>query len=103
MQQTPLLEQLDWFFTTVNWTTTFPNTLSLPLAKTTSDHVPCKVSIGTSIPRSNIFRFENFWPQCTSYAQVVEEAWNGTALGNQVDILRGLDAKFRQTTQALKR
>jgi hypothetical protein len=51
MQQTPLLEQLDWFFTTVNWTTTFPNTLALPLAKTTSDHVPCKVSIGTSIPR----------------------------------------------------
>jgi len=33
MQQSPLLEQLDWFFTTVNWTTTFPNTLALPLAK----------------------------------------------------------------------
>jgi hypothetical protein len=36
MQQNPLLEQLDWFFTSVNWTHSFPNTLVLPLAKITS-------------------------------------------------------------------
>ena len=27
MQNDPLLEQLDWFFTSVNWTTSFLNTL----------------------------------------------------------------------------
>jgi hypothetical protein len=63
MQQNPLLEQLDWFFTSVNWTLAFPNTMVLPLAKVTSDHIPCKIVIGTSIPKSNIFSFENVWPE----------------------------------------
>ena len=42
MQQNPLLEQLDWFFTSVNWTTSYPNTEVLPVAKPISDHIPCK-------------------------------------------------------------
>jgi hypothetical protein len=33
MQQDPLLEQLDWFFTSVNWTLDFSNTMVLPMAK----------------------------------------------------------------------
>jgi len=40
MQQDPLLEQLDWFFTSINWTRYYPNTLVLPLAKIASDHIP---------------------------------------------------------------
>lgn len=76
MQQTPLLEQLDWFFTTVEWTTSFPDTLALPLAKTTSDHIPCKISIGTTIPKSNIFRFENYWPEHPGFFDVVQAAWS---------------------------
>ena len=60
MQSDPLLEQLDWFFTSPNWTLDFPNTEVLPLAKITSDHIPCKIIISTQIPRSNVFRFENF-------------------------------------------
>ena len=51
MQQNPLLEHLDWFFTLVNWTTIYPNTEVLPMAKPISDHIPCKVMIGTSIPK----------------------------------------------------
>ena len=47
MQTEPLLEQIDWFFTSVAWTADHPNTLVLPLARTTSDHVPCVVSIAT--------------------------------------------------------
>jgi hypothetical protein len=45
----------------------FPMTMVLPLAKTNSDHLPCKVRIGTNVPKVNIFRFENFWfnhPNC---------------------------------------
>ena len=60
MQQDPLLEQLDWFFTSANWTLDYPNSLVLPLAKITSDHIHCKLLIGTSIPKANIFIFENF-------------------------------------------
>ena len=59
MQSDPLLEQLDWFFTSVNWTHAYPNT---PLAKITSDHIPCKIVVSTNIPKTNLFRFENFWP-----------------------------------------
>ena len=63
MQTNPLLEQLDWFFTSPNWTLAFPNTEVLPLAKITSDHIPCRISISTKIPKSNVFRFENFWAE----------------------------------------
>jgi hypothetical protein len=62
MQSDPLLEQLDWFFTSVNWTHAYPNTMVLPLAKITSDHIPCKIVVSTNIPKTNLFRFENFWP-----------------------------------------
>lgn len=43
MQNSPLLEQLDWFFTTVSWTASYPSTLVKPLARSISDHVPCVV------------------------------------------------------------
>ena len=45
MQDFPLLEQLDWFFTSASWIDQYPNTQVNPLAKTASDHVPCVVSI----------------------------------------------------------
>jgi hypothetical protein len=32
MQQDPLLEQLDWCFTSTNWISDFPNTMMIPLA-----------------------------------------------------------------------
>jgi endonuclease/exonuclease/phosphatase family metal-dependent hydrolase len=60
MQSSPLLEQLDWVFTSSSWSSRFPMTVVIPLAKTTSDHLPCKIQIGTNIPKANIFRFENF-------------------------------------------
>ena len=75
MQLDPLLEQLDWFFTSINWTLDYPNSMITPLAKITSDHVPCKITIATSIPKSNIFRFENFWPQHPGFSEAVHEGW----------------------------
>ena len=50
MQNQPLLVQLDSFFTSCQWTLDFPNTLVNPLAKITSDHLPCVVQISTVIP-----------------------------------------------------
>lgn len=60
-QFAPLLEHLDWFFTSTNWTITYPTTFVYPLVLETSDHVPCVVSISTTIPRRIIFRLENYW------------------------------------------
>jgi hypothetical protein len=75
MQSDPLLEQLDWFFTLANWTVEYPSSEVLPMAKITSDHIPCKVSIGTKIPRSNIFRFENYWVDHAGFLQTVLCHW----------------------------
>lgn len=76
MQQNPLLEQLDWFFTSVNWTGEYTLTEVLPLARVTSDHVPCKIMINTSIPKSNLFRFENFWMEHSDFMGVVQDSWS---------------------------
>jgi hypothetical protein len=72
MQQDPLLEQLDWFFTSVKLTVDYPNTMVLPLAKITFDHIPCKITIGTVIPKSNIFRFENFLPEHLGFLDAIK-------------------------------
>ena len=60
MQQNPLLEQLNWVFTSLNWTASFPNTIVNPLGRPVSDHTPCSVVIQTTIPKSKIFRFETY-------------------------------------------
>jgi endonuclease/exonuclease/phosphatase family metal-dependent hydrolase len=52
MQSTPLLQRLDWFFTSHSWTSSFPDTIATPLAMTTSDHVPYVISNQSSIPRA---------------------------------------------------
>ena len=71
MQSQPLLEQIDWFFTLVAWTSDHPNTLVLPLARSTSDHVPCVVTIATAIPKARVFRFENYWVDLPSFHECV--------------------------------
>jgi hypothetical protein len=39
------------------WTTVYPNTTANPLAMTTSDHIPCVVSIEKKfLPKAYIFR-----------------------------------------------
>jgi hypothetical protein len=76
MQEQLLLEQLDWCFTSANWIMDYPNTLMLPLARTTSDHTPCVVQIRTSIPKVQIFRFENFWVDQPGFTEVVQMVWN---------------------------
>jgi len=62
-QRSPLLELLNWFFTSSSWTLTYPNTFVSPLVMETSDHSPCAITISTTIPKQHIFRFENFWLQ----------------------------------------
>uniref|UniRef100_A0A453JE43 Endonuclease/exonuclease/phosphatase domain-containing protein n=1 Tax=Aegilops tauschii subsp. strangulata TaxID=200361 RepID=A0A453JE43_AEGTS len=57
MQQAPLLDKLDWAFSSESWTLQYPNTLAIPLAKPISDHCPCVFKVGTAIPKSTIFRF----------------------------------------------
>lgn len=101
MQQDPLLEQLDWFFTSLNWITSYPNTMVLPLAKPISDHIPCKVVISTSIPKAHIFKFENFWPEHPGFFDVVKQVWN-TPMTRYQSSSRLISAKFKRLRYALR-
>ena len=75
MQSDPLLEQIDWFFTSSNWTSNYPNTTVGPLPKPVSDHTPCVISIESSVPKSKIFRFENFWISHPGFFELVRSTW----------------------------
>lgn len=100
MQENRLLEQLDWFFTSVNWTNAFPNTQVIPLAKITSDHIPCNVIIDNIIPKASIFRFENFWPDMQGFQEVVQFSWGHPS--NQPNAVANLSNKLKHLRYRLK-
>jgi hypothetical protein len=82
MQKTPLLEQLDWFFTSSNWILDYPNSMVLPLARKGSDHTPCIVNIDTDIPKAKLFRFENFWVDLPGFMECVKKSWSNPSHKN---------------------
>lgn len=75
MQLDPLLEKLDWIFTSSDWTTVYPNTLATPLARLTFDHIPINIQIGTQIPKAQMFRFEEFWLNFDGFLEMTESNW----------------------------
>lgn len=100
MQAAPLLQRLDWFFSSLSWTTSFPNTLAFPLAMTTSDHSPCVISFQTSIPKPQIFRFENKWLDMEGFLPLVEKAWTRSI--QYEDAAKRITAKFKAVRKDLK-
>ena len=100
MQINPLLEQLDWYFTSINWTLDYPNTEVLPLAKITSDHLPCLITIGTKIPKASVFRFENYWAERPDFLEVVQSCW--TSCRGKNDRAQNITAKLKSLRTKLK-
>ena len=100
MQSDPLLTQLDWFFTSSHWTLTYPNTSVTPLARPTSDHVPCVISIGTSIPKAQVFRFENYWTKMPGFLDVVNYIWSIHCPG---DAAKCISTKLKLLRKGLKK
>ena len=100
MQDVPLLERIDWCFTSELWTLAYPNTMAIPLARTTSNHVPIVIKIGTSIPKSKIFRFENFWLQHPQFKEVVKNIWEQQV--SETDSAKSISAKFKRLRKGLK-
>jgi hypothetical protein len=101
MQQNPLLEQIDWCFTSTNWISNYPNTLLIPLSRLTSDHTPCMVQIQTSIPKTQIFRFENFWIDQLDFLDVVQADWNTNVRASSS--ATRLSAKLKHLRRVLRR
>lgn len=99
MQDNPLLEQLDWVFISPAWSINFPFTQALALAKHISDHASLKIQIQTSVPRANVFRFENFWVKHDGFSQQVLNAWHSV---QNDDNALAISAKFKQLRRNLK-
>jgi hypothetical protein len=100
MQDNPLLEKLDWFFTSPAWTLSYPNTMALPLAMTTSDHVPCLIHIHNFMPKSTIFRFENWWMDNEGFLPLVESIWKQSI--HYADAAKRINAKMKILRKSLK-
>ena len=99
-QDQPLLEKLDWIFTSPHWTTIHPSTMATPLAKISSNHVPIKIQIDSNIPRSQIFRFEEYWTEFSGFIETVEKHWlNSTHFS---DSPKNLNSKFKSIKRGLK-
>lgn len=64
------------------------------LARNTSDHAPIKIQIATSIPKSNIFRFENYWIHQEGFFHLVANAWRD--IENINDQAKLIAAKFKR-------
>ena len=101
MQENPLLEQLDRFFTTSAWISIYPNTVVLPLAKTSSDHVPCVVSIDTTIPKARVFRFENYWVDMPGFMECVKRSWEAPVFSD-LSAAAIISRKFKRLRMDLK-
>lgn len=75
-QSPPLLERVDWFFTSSSWTIRYPKTLVKTLVMETSDHWPCIIKIDTKIPRGKVFRFENHWLETDDFIPILLQGWS---------------------------
>jgi exonuclease III len=100
MQDNALLEKLDWVFTSASWSLAFPDTKAFPLARPVSDHIPYAVQIGTELPHSSVFRFENYWVDFDGFHDTVLLHWETTPF--YCNAARTLNAKFKQLRRGLK-
>ena len=99
-QHPPLLERLDWFFSSQSWTLRYPLTIAHSLVMETSDHWPCVIKIKTFISKGGIFRFENCWMAHESFLPMVASCWNGSF--SQQDAAKLVTAKFKSLRCALR-
>ena len=68
---------------------------------TTSDHVPCVISIKTNIPKAKIFRFENYWMEYDDFLPLVESIWYQSIYYG--DAAKRISAKLKLLSGALKK
>lgn len=99
-QSPPLLERLDWFFTSSSWTTFYPDTSVSSLIMPTSDHWPCNITISTAIPKGQTFRFENFWLQHPSFLPTAQQGW--LAIPQQTNQAKFITAKFKNLRKVFR-
>lgn len=86
MQDQPLQQQLDWVFTSPSWSIRYHTPRCI------SDHAPCVIKVETSVPRSTIFRFGNFWVDISGFTDVVFHHWNLPIPSNPTTVLNAKES-----------
>jgi exonuclease III len=99
-QLDPLLERLDWFFCSNSWISTMPDTWASGLSRDTSDHTPCLISATTSVPKPQIFRFENLWLEHNQFPNILQHGWNLPI--SLSDRAKRISAKFKNLRRVFK-
>jgi len=99
-QHPPLLKRLDWFFTSDEWTSLFPETSVSTLSMETSDHMPCLVTVSSNIPKGGTFRFENYLMEHEHFFSVVQHAWSLLVPHN--DMTKKISAKFKNLRRVIR-
>jgi hypothetical protein len=99
-QREPLLQRLDWFFISQEWSVVYPEARVKTLPRDISDHVPCLISFKSKVPKPKICRFENFWMHFEGFMSVFQNTWLGQQ--NLPDKAKNLTAKFKITRKVLK-
>jgi len=74
-RSSPVLARLDRVFVNHEQCSSYPNTTLTSLVRPTSDHTPLLISISSTIPKTNLFRFENAWLLNNSFLPSVLPAW----------------------------
>jgi mannosylglycoprotein endo-beta-mannosidase len=46
------------------------------MAKSSSDHAPCMVTIDIVIPKAKLFRFESYWVDNPTFLKCVQDSWD---------------------------
>lgn len=101
MQADPLLVKLDWIFTSSTCTLTYPATYAQPLSRPILDHIPYVLHIGSSILKSSLFRFENYWTEHADFLKIVDLHWNNSVVF--ANAARNVSTKLKQVRSGLKK
>jgi hypothetical protein len=101
MQLDPLLIKLDWVFCSSDWNLTYPATHIQTLSRPVSDHVPYVAHIGSTIPRTKLFRFENYWVGHPGFLEAVELHWNNSPFF--ANAAQNISSRLKQVRAGLKK
>ncbi|PVH38655.1 hypothetical protein PAHAL_5G318200 [Panicum hallii] len=88
------------FFTSQSWTNNFPGTFVSPLTMETSDHLPCLISVNTSIHKGRVFIFENYLMEHDHFMDIVQHGWSLPTY--QMDADKHITAKFKNLRRVIK-
>jgi hypothetical protein len=75
--------------------------MASPTARLGSDHIPILIEIGSSIPKSQIFRFEEYWLDFDGLDEVVNNHWKN--MEPYKNIAQYITARFKSLRQGTKK